>query len=106
MNNELQAPRYEAVPTNPQLKYAPEYPNVQEVNMEEKSLTPQPLDSSWGWKIFRACLDSILAAVAILYIVFGCLVLKNDGKLFVSGSQAELVVEISKYVCITHPYTC
>lgn len=54
---------------------------------------------SWGVKIFRGCLDIVMAAIAILFAVFGFLVYKNDGNPPEVGSEAALLVSVAKYVC-------
>lgn len=88
-----QAPLYGAV----ELKNL-NYSNIHEVhNNQDKSLAPQRLDSIGG-KVLRGCLDSVIAAVAISFLVFGYLVYKNDGKPPTPGSEAALLVSIGKYV--------
>lgn len=102
MSLESHEPQYEAIPTNPQSKYESDYSKIHEVQIEGRSSAPRRLDSLWRWKILRACLDSIVAAIVFLYVVFGFYVLKNDGKVYdpgnLSASQATLVVTVSKYV--------
>jgi hypothetical protein len=99
MMRNQQSPRYEAVATNNQATPEPGYSNST-VSNESKSLAPQRLDSSWGPKIFRGCLDVVISAVAVLFIVFGFLVFKNDGKPPYPGSEAAFVVQVAQYVCI------
>lgn len=61
-------------------------------------VAPRSLDSSRGMKLCRAGLDIVIAAIALLFAVFGFLVNKNDGKPPDPGTQAAAVVSAAKYV--------
>ncbi|RFU26789.1 hypothetical protein B7463_g9553, partial [Scytalidium lignicola] len=95
--------RYEAIPTNinkhPSQDDLGQSISIHEVSSQDKSstVTPQRLDSSWGSKLGRACLDVVIAAIALLFAVFGFLVNKNDGTPPHAGSQAAAVVSAAKY---------
>ncbi|RFU25800.1 hypothetical protein B7463_g10535, partial [Scytalidium lignicola] len=76
---------------------SPEYEEIYGFEFEDKSTPPRRLDTLRGTKILRACMDFVIASVAFLFVVFGFLVYRNDGKPPNPGSQADLVVSVAQY---------
>lgn len=63
----------------------------------DQSPRPAPLGSSLTWNILRFFFDVVLAALALAFIVFGCLVYKYDGTSSDGGAIGRKLYNIAQY---------
>ncbi|KIW93351.1 uncharacterized protein Z519_05956 [Cladophialophora bantiana CBS 173.52] len=92
-NQSRKEPRYQALHNGRQartlLGYHPFF--------EEEHTGPDPQVSDWKRKAFRAAIDLVLAVVPLLFVVFGILAWRNDGRHADPGSVAVRLVLSAKY---------
>lgn len=62
--------------------------------------SPQLIENSWLKRLLRLIFDLIIAGIALLFVIFGLLVLKVDGHPAIRESTGLKLLDIAQYVRI------